>query len=140
MRGSFVAILARLLAVTALITQVLMPVAMAVGAQRSPELMAYFCSTPGEDVSAKQAGTKQIGAELAALLADKAGDGQTVDFDLDCHDCVLNAPAPLPEAVYVRAPEGQAAQEDCPLYEARFFATPRGPPLGARAPPLSTDL
>lgn len=135
MLGQAAIFLARLFALIALMTQVLTPAAMAVGMQRAPELMAYFCSTPGEDP-----GAHQVGADLAAFLADKEGADTPLDLPHDCSDCVLGFAAALPApAQAALAPQATLAA-DVPLFEVRFAAVPRGPPLGPRAPPIQTVL
>lgn len=133
MLGETAILLARMLALIALITQVLTPAAMAVGMQRAPELMAYFCSTPGE-----APGAHQIGADLAAFLAEKEGAGTPPDLPHDCSDCVLGSAAALPAPAEPAAAPKVTVAADVPLFEVRFAAVPRGPPLGPRAPPIQT--
>ncbi len=135
MLGQTAKFLARLFALIALMTQVLMPAAMAIGMQRAPQLMAYFCSTPGE-----APGAHQVGADLAAFLAEKEGAETPPDLPHDCSDCVLGYAAALPVPLETAAPLQIAVQPDAPLFEVRFAAVPRGPPLGPRAPPIQTVL
>lgn len=126
--------LARLLAVAALLIQAVMPWAMAAAAERSPDLVAHYCSTPGET-----AGAVTIGAELSKLLAEKEGKQSKADPPHDCGDCVLGQPVPVPDAVTFKAPMMQPVSADVALFEVRFVQVARGPPLGARAPPALTD-
>ena len=124
--------LARLLALFALVTQALMPGAMAAAMSRPGDVPAFLCAMPGQDPAA---GASTIGSELATLLADKSS-GDAPDMDHDCHDCVLGQAATLPDVAGLAAPIAYpqpallAARS-----EARFWTVPRGPPLGARAPP-----
>lgn len=136
MWGSLIASLARLLAVLALVTQALMPAAMASAAQRAPgSPFLHFCATPGDGP-----GAQKIGAELSALLADKAGEAPSADLPHDCGDCLLASLVPVPEPAQLAMPLSRSVPADTPLYEVRFAAAPRGPPLGSRAPPLRTVL
>ncbi|AXE63431.1 hypothetical protein BBF93_03750 [Hyphomonas sp. CACIAM 19H1] len=134
MSRSLTASLARLLAVVALLIQAVMPWAMAAAAERSPDLVAHYCSTPGET-----AGAVAIGAELSKLLAEKEGKKTQGDPPHDCGDCVLGQPVPVPDAVTFKAPVMQPVSADVALFEVRFVKVARGPPLGARAPPALTD-
>ncbi|MFN4185304.1 MAG: DUF2946 family protein [Hyphomonas sp.] len=126
---------ARHLAMLALLIQAVMPWAMASAAQRAPDLVAHYCSTPGE-----APGAVSIGAELSKLLAEKEGKKSQADPPHDCGDCTLGQPVPVPEIALVRMPVMQPVAEDAPLFEVRFVETARGPPLGARAPPGPTDI
>lgn len=126
--------LARLLALIALISQALMPGAMAAAMSRPGEMPAFICAMPGQD---EAKGASALGAELASLLADKAADDAPA-LDHDCHDCVLGQAASLPDVAGVAAPVLYAVAADIsPRAEPRFWAVPRGPPLGSRAPPVS---
>jgi hypothetical protein len=126
---------ARILAVLALLIQAVMPLAMASAAARAPDLVAHYCSTPGEDP-----GAVSIGAELSKLLAEKEGKSSQADPPHDCGDCVLGQPVPVPEMAGLKAPVLQPVPVDTPLFEVRFVETARGPPLGSRAPPAQTDI
>lgn len=134
MMRSLSASLARFLAVAALLIQAVMPWAMAAAAERSPNLVAHYCSTPGE-----APGAVTIGAELSKLLAEKEGKQSKADPPHDCGDCVLGQPVPVPDAATFRALVVQPVSEDVALFEVRFVETARGPPLGSRAPPALTD-
>lgn len=134
MTRSLSASLARFLAVAALLIQAVMPWAMAAAAERSPNLVAHYCSTPGENP-----GAVTIGAELSKLLAEKEGKKTQGDPPHDCGDCVLGQPVPVPEAITFKAPAMLPVSADVPLFEVRFVQAARGPPLGARAPPALTD-
>ena len=125
---------ARLLAVLALLIQAVMPWAMASAAQRAPELVAHYCSTPGEEP-----GAKTLGAELSRLLAEKEGKQTQGDPPHDCGDCVLGQPVPVPVVAVLGVPAMAPVAEDATLFEVRFVEPARGPPLGARAPPSLTD-
>lgn len=120
------------MAVIALLVQAVMPWAMTAAAERAPDLVAPYCSTPGEDP-----GAVTIGAELARLLAEKEGKNTQADPPHDCGDCVLGQPVPVPEMAALCAPVFAPVAQDAPLFETRFVHTARGPPLGARAPPAS---
>ncbi len=125
--------LARLLALLALISQALMPGAMAAAMSRPGDVPAFVCAMPGQE-EAKAASA--LGAELASLLADKAADDAPA-VDHDCHDCVLGQTAALPDVASVAAPVLYTVAADVsPCAEPRFWAVPRGPPLGSRAPPV----
>lgn len=126
---------ARVLAVLALLIQAVMPWAMASAAQRAPDLVAHYCSTPGEDP-----GAVSLGAELSKLLAEKEGKQTQGDPPHDCGDCVLGQPVPVPVAAGFRVPAMAPVAEDAPLFEVRFVETARGPPLGARAPPALAEM
>lgn len=126
--------MARFLAVAALLIQAVMPWAMAAAAERSPDLVTHYCSTPGE-----APGAVTIGAELSRLLAEKEGKQSKADSPHDCGDCVLGQPVPVPDTATFRAPVIQPVSEDVALFEVRFVETARGPPLGSRAPPAPTD-
>jgi hypothetical protein len=81
------------------------------------------------------AGARQVGAELAALISE-GPDGNDPVMDHDCQDCVLGQTATLPLAAQIDAPAVFVrAAEVAPRFETRFWASPRGPPLGSRAPP-----
>lgn len=126
---------ARVLAVLALLIQAVVPWAMASAAQRAPDLVAHYCSTPGEDAAAVS-----LGAELSKLLAEKEGKQTQGDPPHDCGDCVLGQPVPVPVAAGFRVPAMAPVAEDAPLFEVRFVETARGPPLGARAPPALAEM
>ncbi|MBA4226694.1 MAG: hypothetical protein C0456_08675 [Hyphomonas sp.] len=126
--------LARLLAVAALLIQAVMPWAMAAAAERAPGLVAHYCSTPGD-----APGAVAIGAELSRLLAEKEGKPGKADPPHDCGDCMLGQPVPVPGAVTFKVPVMQPVPADVILFEVRFVEVARGPPLGARAPPMPTD-
>jgi hypothetical protein len=126
---------ARVLAVLALLIQAVMPWAMASAAQRAPDLVAHYCSTPGEDP-----GAVSLGAELSKLLAEKEGKQTQGDPPHDCGDCVLGQPVPVPVAAGFKVPAMAPVAEDAPLFEVRFVETARGPPLGARAPPALAEM
>jgi hypothetical protein len=134
MWGNSAILLARVLAMLALVTQALMPGAMAAAMSRPGDVPAIVCAMPGKDLSA---GASTLGADLANLLADKAA-GDLPDESHDCHDCVLAQGAALPSVAAVAAPAFSApVPETAPRTEVRFWAMPRGPPLGSRAPPVS---
>lgn len=133
MWGDSAILLARVLAMLALVTQALMPGAMASAMSRPGEVPAFVCAMPGKNMSA---GASTLGADLANLLADKAS-GDLPDESHDCHDCVLAQCATLPAVAAVSAPAFSApVPEIAPRAEGRFWAMPRGPPLGSRAPPV----
>lgn len=133
MWGNSAIFLARMLAMLALVTQALMPGAMAAAMSRPGDVPAIVCAMPGKDMSA---GASVLGADLARLLADKAASDQP-DESHDCHDCVLAQGATLPVVAPVAAPSFNApVPEIAPRTEVRFWAMPRGPPLGSRAPPV----
>lgn len=116
----------------ALVTQALMPGVMAAAMSRSGDVPAIICAMPGKDMTGS---ASALGADLAALLADKAA-GDLPDNSHDCHDCVLGQVAALPSVAAVAAPVfGAPVPEIAPRSEARFWAVPHGPPLGSRAPP-----
>jgi hypothetical protein len=124
--------LARLLAAIALVTQALMPGAMASAMSRPGDVPAFLCAMPGQE---KAPGASALGQDLAALLAAKSG-GPAQDADHDCHDCVLGQAAVLPAVEAIAARVSYAAPSvPATGNEARFWTAPRGPPLGARAPP-----
>ncbi|MEQ9506795.1 MAG: hypothetical protein RLO80_11040 [Hyphomonas sp.] len=124
--------LARLLALLALLSQALMPGAMAAAMSRPGDVPAFVCAMPGQD---EDKGASALGAELASLLADKAA-GDAPALDHDCHDCVLGQTAALPDVASLAAPALYAEAADVfPRAEPRFWTVPRGPPLGSRAPP-----
>lgn len=132
MWGISASFLVRTLAVLALISQALMPGAMAAAMSQPGETMSVLCAMP----SAQPAdGAQEVGAELAGLIASKSG-GKSPGMDHDCHDCVLGQVATLPAVAGVDAPMVFApVAEDAPRFEVRFWMAPRGPPLGSRAPP-----
>lgn len=133
MWGNSAIVLARILAMLALLTQALMPGAMAAAMSRPGDIPAIVCAMPGKDMSA---GASALGADLAALLADKAASDQP-DNSHDCHDCVLAQGATLPVVAALDAPSFEApVPEIAARSEVRFWAVPRGPPLGSRAPPV----
>lgn len=133
MWGNTALLLARVLAMLALVTQALMPGAMAAAMSRPGEVAAIVCAMPGKEMSA---GASALGADLAALLADKAA-GDLPDESHDCHDCVLAQGATVPVVPDVAAPAFSAPEpEIAPRSDVRFWAMPRGPPLGSRAPPV----
>lgn len=133
MWGNSAILLARVLAMLALVTQALMPGAMASAMSRPGEVPAFVCAMPGKNMSA---GASTLGADLANLLADKAS-GDLPDESHDCHDCVLAQCATLPAVAALSAPAFSAPVPEIALRaEVRFWAMPRGPPLGSRAPPV----
>jgi hypothetical protein len=133
MWGISASFLARTLAVFALISQALMPGAMAAAMSRPGDAMSVLCAMP----SAQPAdGAQEVGAELSGLIASKSG-GKSPGMDHDCHDCVLGQVATLPAVASVGAPFVFApVAEDAPRFEVRYWTPPRGPPLGSRAPPV----
>lgn len=133
MWGNSAIFLARVLAMLALVAQALMPGAMAAAMSGPGDRPAFVCAMPGKDMSQ---GARAIGADLANLLADKAAS-ELPDESHDCHDCVLAQGAALPSVAAVVAPVFSAPVPDIsPRSEVRFWAVPRGPPLGSRAPPV----
>ncbi len=133
MWGNSVMLIARVMAMLALMSQALMPGAMAAAMSRPGDVPAIVCAMPDKDMSAS---ARALGADLANLLADKAASDQPENSH-DCHDCVLAQGATLPMVAAVDTPAFSApAPEFAPRNDARFWAVPRGPPLGSRAPPV----
>ena len=133
MWGNSVILIARVMAMLALLSQALMPGAMAAAMSRPGDIPAIVCAMPDKDMSA---GARALGADLANLLADKAAN-DLPDNSHDCLDCVLAQGAMLPVVAAVDAPAFSApVAEPAPRNDARFWAVPRGPPLGSRAPPV----
>ncbi len=127
--------LGRLLVLLALISQALMPGAMAAASSRSGDVPAVLCAMQ-DGMGGAATGT---GSELARLIAEKSKSDQP-DTDHDCPACTLSQTAALPQPVVLTAPLTDASAQTAPLYEVRFAHVPRGPPVGSRAPPLSTAL
>ncbi len=125
--------LARALAVIALISQAMMPGMMAAASARPGDLPAVLCALPGDD--AHGSASRAVGAELAQLIAQKSKPAPT-DGGHDCPACVLAFAAMLPEPVVLKTPVSIGAPETAPVFEVRFVHTPRGPPVGSRAPPV----
>lgn len=131
MWGNPAIFLARLLALAALISQALMPGAMAAASTRPGDVPAFVCALPG---TAPETGAQTLGADLAALLAEKSSR-DLPGMDHDCGGCVLGQAATLPSMAAMAEPGVSPALVDAPNFEPRFAAVPRGPPLGPRAPP-----
>ncbi|MFN7164799.1 MAG: DUF2946 family protein [Hyphomonas sp.] len=125
--------IARALAVIALISQALMPGAMAAVSSRPGELPSVLCAMPADDMHSAHSA---VGAELAELIAQKS-QSAPVDTDHDCPACVIAQTATLPEPVVLKSPSEGIAAQTAPVFEVRFAHVPRGPPVGARAPPAS---
>ncbi len=125
---------ARALAVIALISQALMPGMMAAASARPGNLPAVLCALPGDDVHGSA--SREVGAELAQLIAKKSKPAPT-DYGHDCPACVLAFAATLPEPVVLKSPVSMGEPESAPVFEVRFVHSPRGPPVGSRAPPVS---
>ena len=133
MWGITASFLARTLAVLALISQALMPGAMAAAMSQPGETMSVLCAMPSAEPAG---GAHEVGAEISALIASKSG-GKSPGMDHDCHDCVLGQVATLPAVAHVEAPMQYVwVADNAPRFEARFWTAPRGPPLGSRAPPV----
>jgi hypothetical protein len=122
--------LARALAVIALISQAMMAAAYS----RTGELPAVLCAFP-EDVAHGSA-SREVGAELAQLIAKKSKPAP-MDSGHDCPACVLAFAATLPEPVVLKSLISMGEPEAAPVFEVRFVHSPRGPPVGSRAPPVS---
>ncbi|MFN7178209.1 DUF2946 family protein [Hyphomonas sp.] len=135
MWGTPAIFLGRLLVLLALMTQALMPGAMAAASSRPGDLPAVLCAMP-DGMGGAATGT---GSELARLIAEKSKSGQTGETH-DCPACTLSQTAALPQPVVLTEPLSTAAAQTAPLYEVRFAQVPRGPPVGSRAPPPSTAL
>jgi hypothetical protein len=132
MWGHTVSFLARTLAVLALVSQALMPGAMAAAMSQPGAALSVLCAMPSAEPSD---GAYLVGAEITDLIAQKSG-GKSPATGHDCHDCVLGQVATLPAIAAVAAPVVYlGVAEIAPRSEARFWTAPRGPPLGSRAPP-----
>jgi hypothetical protein len=125
--------IARTLAVIALVSQALMPGAMAAASSRPGDLAMVLCAMPAEDM---QGASSAVGSELAQLIAQKSKSAPA-DSDHDCPACVIAQTATLPEPVVLKSPPEGIAAQTAPVFEVRFAHVPRGPPVGSRAPPVS---
>lgn len=125
--------IARALAVIALISQALMPGAMAAASSRPGDLSMVLCAMPADDM---QGAGSAVGSEIAQLIAQKSNSAPT-DTDHDCPACVIAQTATLPEPVVLKSPSEGIAAQTAPVFEVRFAHVPRGPPVGSRAPPAS---
>lgn len=135
MRGHPANFLGRLLVLLALISQALMPGAMAAVSSRAGEVPSVLCAMPDGMGSA----ATSTGSELARLIAAKSSGLPDSDIH-DCPACVLAQTAMLPTPVVLAEPMTGVAAQTAPLYEVRFAHVPRGPPVGSRAPPVSSAL
>lgn len=125
--------IARALAVIALISQALMPGAMAAASSRPGDLAMVLCAMPSAD---RHGASSVVGSEIADLIAQKSNSAPT-DSDHDCPACVIAQTATLPEPVVLKSPIKGSVAETAPVFEVRFAHVPRGPPVGSRAPPAS---
>jgi hypothetical protein len=119
--------------VIALISQALMPGAMAAASSRPGDLAMVLCAMPSADI---QGASSAVGSEIAQLIAQKS-QSAPVDTDHDCPACVIAQTATLPEPVVLKSPSEGIAAQTVPVFEVRFAHVPRGPPVGSRAPPFS---
>lgn len=124
--------IARALAAIALISQAVMPGAMAASSSRPGELPSVLCAIPAGDM---HGAGRAVGAEIARLIAQKSKSAP-VDTDHDCLACVIAQPATLPGPVVLKSPIEGSVDQTAPVFEVRFAHFPRGPPVGARAPPV----
>ena len=124
---------ARALAVIALISQALMPGAMAAASSRPGDLAMVLCAMPSADMHGASAA---VGAEIAELIAQKSKSAPA-DTNHDCPACVIAQTATLPEPVVMKSPAEGIAAQTAPVFEVRVAHVPRGPPVGSRAPPAS---
>ena len=125
--------IARALAVIAMISQALMPGAMAAASSRPGDLSMVLCAMPADDM---QGASSAVGSEIAQLIAQKS-QSAPVDTDHECPACVIAQTATLPEPVVLKSPSEGIAAQTAPVFEVRFAHVPRGPPVGSRAPPVS---
>jgi hypothetical protein len=125
--------IARALVVIALISQALMPGAMAAASSRPGDLAMVLCAMPSADM---QGASSAVGSEIAQLIAQKS-QSAPLDTDHDCPACVIAQTATLPEPVVLKSPSEGIAAQTAPVFEVRFAHVPRGPPVGSRAPPFS---
>ncbi len=125
--------IARACAAIALISQALMPGAMAAASARAGDLAMVLCAMPAEDM---QGARSAVGSEIAQLIAQKS-QSAPVDTDHDCPACVIAQTSTLPEPVVLKSPTKGSVAQTAPVFEVRFAHVPRGPPVGSRAPPVS---
>lgn len=123
---------ARALAAIALLSQALMPGAMAASSSRPGELPSVLCAMPAGDI---HGAARAVGAEIAQLIAQRSTSAP-VDTDHDCPACVIAQTATLPAQVVLKSPIESSVAQTAPVFEVRFAHVPRGPPVGARAPPV----
>jgi len=108
----------------ALLTQLLAPgLAMANGLTPS-----FICNPAGQISAEMQAGID----ELKAALGIEEGE---LDAAMDCEDCIASVHALLAADCEGAVPVNWTASSVDPVSLNFVWATPRGPPLGSRAPP-----
>ena len=122
--------LGRHLAVFALFAQLMAPVALA--ARPGLDVAGFLCAPLG---TLPEEARAEAAALLSGLLGDEQGDnGNTAH----CPLCVLVHGVPLPE--HRLTPLIGFAHQDAttPSFETVVVHRPHGPPLGLRAPPLTS--
>ncbi|MDP2214020.1 DUF2946 family protein [Phenylobacterium sp.] len=124
--------LARLLAVTAVTLQMLLPGSLAVAGTNGGDLSRLMCAPSGE-ISAE---TRAAAARLADITGEQRPD--PAPSDDHCALCTLPYAAGPNTPTFVAAPCRFAVEvEPAPCQPGLVHRT-QGPPLGSRAPPPRT--
>ncbi|MBI1340360.1 hypothetical protein GC169_09175 [bacterium] len=122
---------ARLIAVCALILQIVLPGSVAVAQSNGIDVSRFTCAAPGEASNS----ASDLSADLARIIAEH--EPQPAAPGDHCPLCTLvHAVAPPVPLMVQPAPVLRAAPADFSGDEPRFAADARGPPVGARAPPV----
>ena len=123
--------LARILAISALCLQLLLPATVAMAQENGVDVSQYICVTPGVQPSAK---VKAQAARLAALTSD-TDDQKPLAYSGHCPLCSIAHCAPLPTAPDITLPAGLRLPRVYTSYESGIVYEAQGPPVGSRGPP-----
>lgn len=121
----------RTLVALGLLWQASLPASAAVARANGLDLGEYVCGSPGHNLTPE---AERLALTIASLIGDDAADDEQASTG-GCPLCVLAHGAPLPE---IEAPAQRASlayRADRPLPVAIVVHAPRGPPVGAQAPP-----
>jgi hypothetical protein len=125
--------LCRVLASTALLLQLGLPMAQAQAASQGTDLASLLCNPSGRVISVE---AKAALSELLAAVGEAVNDDEPTDRPNECERCVTANVAITGHSVSVAAPTSYArSQTRRPRAETVGPITARGPPCGSRAPP-----
>lgn len=129
MKHASVKVAARLLAILAVVLQVLLPGPLAAAQSQGTDLSRFICALDGELSSQTRA--------MAERLADALDEGAPDHLNPDghCPLCMLAQAAVLPDPVLVAAPIRFISETGFVHYLPGIVHKAQGPPLGSRGPP-----
>lgn len=121
----------RLLAILAVVLQVVLQGQMPLGHASGADLAGTLCAPSGKAPSAEALAAAKVFGDLR-----DDGDGDTSGAGAHCPLCALTHGTPLPLPIVLAVPRGVAGKTRFISFEPQFAHFPQGPPLGSRAPPL----